>query len=800
MNFLNDIKDDTLLIIPTSIKDKILKEINKLKELKNIKILSFNELKRLLFFDYDIKAVLYLMSKYDMKQEVANKLINNMYYVENKMYKSEKLNKLKDLKEELANNKLLSVNPLFYQFYKDKSLVVFNHDYLDNFELKILSMFSNSKVISKEDKILLNKTVYEFNTVEEEVNYIINKIIDLINNGIDINKIKIANINDDYKKLLYKFSKLYKLPIYLDDKNSIISSIMVKGYINKLEETSSIIDSINYIKDNYNLEDSSNLELFNKIIGNCNKYIGCDYPTKYIIESLTKSLRDTYFEEVELLNKVSLVDINNNYFYNDEYVFLPSFNVGILPKTYKDEDYISDSLKGEVKLNLTSELNRLEKEAFINNICNIKNLIITYKLNDEKEEYFPSTLVNELGLTIVKGEVNTNVSYSSLYSQLTLSKMLDNLINYGELNDNLPVYYSSYDIPYLTYNNKFDGIDKDILMNKLHNKLILSYSSIDTYYRCGFRYYINNILKLSNYEETFQIYIGKLFHHVLSKIEDSNFDFNSEYDSYIKDRKFDSKEIFYIEKLKKELTIIIKRIKDLHNSSGLTNTMMEKEIHLDKSINNINVDFMGIFDKVMYKEVDGNNLVSIIDYKTGHPIINIYNSVYGIDMQLLVYLYLINKSNILENPKMVGIYLQQLLNNEVNISKDRTYLEEKYSDLKLQGYSIDDESLIERFDITYNNSEFIKSMRTSNKGFYNYTKVITEEEIASLIDLVNTKIEEARDNIVSAKFDINPKVVGTECIGCTYCTYKDLCYKKVEDNINLKEYKDLSFIGGDTNA
>ena len=38
----------------------------------------------------------------------------------------------------------------------------------------------------------------------------------------------------------------------------------------------------------------------------------------------------------------------------------------------------------------------------------------------------------------------------------------------------------------------------------------------------------------------------------------------------------------------------------------------------------------------MYKKYDDKTLVSIIDYKTGNTDIDIYNSVYGIGMQLIV--------------------------------------------------------------------------------------------------------------------------------------------------------------------
>ena len=45
-------------------------------------------------------------------------------------------------------------------------------------------------------------------------------------------------------------------------------------------------------------------------------------------------------------------------------------------------------------------------------------------------------------------------------------------------------------------------------------------------------------------------------------------------------------------------------------------------------------------DKIMYKNTSGIDLISIIDYKTGNPNTNLFNTIYGIDMQLPVYLYL----------------------------------------------------------------------------------------------------------------------------------------------------------------
>ena len=203
---------------------------------------------------------------------------------------------------------------------------------------------------------------------------------------------------------------------------------------------------------------------------------------------------------------------------------------------------------------------------------------------------------------------------------------------------------------------------------------------------------------------------------------------------------------------------------------------------------------MGIIDKLMYKEQDNKTFVAIIDYKTGNPNLNLNNMIYGLDMQLPIYLYLSKHTNKLKNVEIIGFYLQKILNNEINIDKNKTYLEQKEENLKLQGYSIDKEEILELFDKTYKDSNLIKSLKIGNNGFYSYSKILNEEKINKIIDLVDKKIEEASINIENNNFNINPKSINNENISCKFCKYKDICYRKEQDIIYLKEHKDLDFL------
>ncbi len=791
MDFLNDIKEKTIIVCPNTVKEKLLTEINKYNRLINVKIITLEELKRLVYFDYDESAILYLIEKYDYSYEIAKNYIENIYFIEDKKYTSLKLSFLVKLKKELLEKKLLTNNRIFIDNNKDKPFIVFGYDYLDSFNTKLLSNF-NYKIVSKKEKNN-NINVYKFNTLEEELLYVINEIISLINKGIDINKIYLLNLDSDYNVLINELFRMHNLKIDINYASNILSTIVGKKAYNYLEEKKSFKDTLEYIK-SFGFDKELNINIFSKFLNIFNKYIGLDYSFDTILKGIKYDLQNTKINNNNLKNLVRTSSINNTYFNDDEYVFLLGFNQGIIPVIHKDEDYISDKLKDELKLDKVDVLNKYEKESIINNIKSIKNITITYKEHYLDKDFYKSNLLNDKLFTENKID-KINTSFSNNYSNLKLAMMLDELIKYDKYNEELGLYYNSFNIRFMEYDNRFKGIKKEDLYNLIDNKLVLSYSTIDNFFKCQFRYYLDNILKLNKYEETFDTIIGSLFHYVLSHVYNENFNLEKDYNYFLKDKEFTNKEKFYLDKLKKELIIICDRLKEFQNDTGLTNVFTEKNIKIDKSTD-IEVIFKGIVDKIMYKDYDGKTLISIIDYKTGNADIDIYNSIYGIGMQLIIYLYLITKSNLFDNYSCVGFYLQKILSSEVNIEKDKTYLDIKYNNLKLVGYSTCDMLKLERFDTTYENSKYIKGMKLTKKGFSSYSKVLTEEEMNDLALLVDKKVNQARDKILNCEFDINPKWISDdkELTGCAFCKYIDICNRKNEDIVNLKKYKDLSFL------
>jgi len=788
---IENIQNNTIIVCENNYKKYILKELNKHKCFLNVKFFSKKDFINNYLFRYNEKAISYLVNKYQIKVNIAKMYLENIYYVDNKKYKSPKLNKLVSIKNELIENKLLIFNDNFKNYIKRFRILVIGYPYLNNAELNIFDAV-NARIINDYKNYGINK-VYEFETIEEEINFVCKKICKLINDGIDINRIKLAGVTSDYYNDLERIFKFYNIPIKIGDGESLYSNIIVqkflKNYSNDLKE------SIELIKD-------ENSEIVKKIIDICNKYSyeSNKEKVKLLIIDDFKNIKINNFQ---LKNYIELVDINNPF--QDEYVFLMGFNVGNIPKTLKDEDYITDDIKGELNLELISYVNKKYKEYTINKINSIKNLIITYKKKSSKQEFYPSSLISDLGLEIINENDNVYESYSKLNDKIIFAKMEDNYIKYGNITDDYFVYKNSLgNISYNTFDNKFKGIDKNDLKEYIKGKLTLSYTSLNNFNKCAFRYYLANILKLDKYEESFEAFIGSIFHDVLEKCFIYNLNVTDEVNNYIKDHNkvLSIKERFFVNKVINDINYVIDVLKEQNKHISMDKMLYEKNIVIDKSRDGVNVEFIGFVDKILYKENGNNTLVSIIDYKTGFIDIELKYVPYGLSLQLPIYLYLVKNSNLFVNPKFVGFYLQYILDKDITRTLNKSYDSQKKDNLKLMGYSLSDADYLGKFDDTFNNSEIIKGMKTKADGnFSSYSKVLNEEQIDKLIDLTEKNIDGAISDILNAKFDINPKKIGYfNDVGCKYCKFRDLCFRKEENYKILDEVENLDFLGGDKNA
>ena len=755
-----------VLITPNKIKNKII-EIVRIKYYNyNIKFMSLEDFIKKYIFDYNNKTIYYLTKEYDINLSSALVYINNLYYISDKL-DNNKMNILKEMKEYLDNNKLLIYNDKFREYIKDKEIYIYGYDYLDKYTLSILKDLNYKTIDYKyRDNNIYN--IYEFDYIDDEVIFVIDRIYELLRKNIDINKIKLI-ITNEYKEVIYRLFKIYNLPVSIK-KRSIYSIKVVKDVLSNLDN---IDNNLDIIKDD---------DIKDKVVKVLNNYSFIN-DKEEVRELIVNDLKNTYLDEGSSGIKISNI---NDYFEDDNYVFLLGFNKENIPILYKDNEYFNDKEKEILGYDTSNELNINKKIEVIKKIKNINNLIITYKLRDNNNSYTMSDLL--IDVNIIK-DYKISYNNSDMANKILLANKLDNLVKYNVKEDDLDLLYSNYNIPYMKYDNKYHNIDKNKLYKYLDNKLLLSYTAINNYEKCKFKYYISNILKINIINNDFNIIIGNVAHYILSHIDDKDFDIDNSYNNYLKSiRPLTNRELFILSNVKDELSTIIKVIREQYQYMSLDQSMKEKEIYVNKD-KNIKVTFKGIIDKVLYKEEDNKTYLVVIDYKTGSSdAIDLKNMEYGLNLQLPIYLYLSSKME-LKNIKVVGFYLQKLFNMP-SINGTNDYDEERAKTLKLEGYSINEENILSKFDNNYSNSNIIKSMKVTPKGFSSNNKVLSEEEINTMIDNTDKIIDTAIKDILEGDFSINPKVINGKSVSCDRCEYKEICYQRENDIVYINREED----------
>ena len=626
-------KNGQIIITSNVNKKNLLKKYN--NKLLNIKIYSINEFNKLYFFDYDEETTYYIMNKYDVKYEIAKIYLDNLTYLEDKSYNNEKLSFLSKIKKDLIDNKLIKINKLFIATLTNKEIIFYNLPISKEIEyLKELLSKSNTVSILQDETSTYTHTIYELTTIEDEVEFVANSICKLIKDGINITKIYLTNLNDEYKKIIKRIFPMFGIPYTLDSSESVYSTFICTKFFELYNsDLSTTMESLKEYVDCKEAED-----IYNKIINVINKYTFEDDKLK-IIDLIKNDLKNTKLSKKDIPASVHEVSLKDTIFEDDEYVFTVSFNQGILPSIHKDESYLTDKDKVELPLSLTVDKNNLEKQIIQNKLNSIKNLTITFKHIANGEEFNISSLNEILNYEVVS-ITKQELCNSETYNKIKLTSLLDEYYKYGTKSNLLSTLNKHYqELPYNTYSHVFTGINKDLLHEFLNNKLTLSYSSLDKYYKCPFSYYIGNILRLNIYEETFYQLVGTLFHAILEKCLNKDFDYETLWNEELNkiEHEWNSKEKFFLTKLKEELKFIIEVIQNQENFTNLHDELHEEQIEVYLK-GDISIRFIGFVDKIKYQEREEYTIAAIIDYKTGNPNLELTTVPYGIGMQLPVYL------------------------------------------------------------------------------------------------------------------------------------------------------------------
>jgi len=775
---------EKIWITTTEKKRKLLK---KREPFSKIKFYSIEEFLKIYPYIYNDNTLEYIMDKENVILPIAKIYLENILKYNIEKSNQEKCKFLTKLKQDLIERNLLEKNILLEKKLQHSEIILDEIEE-EKYLKEMLKPFPNVilKETEKENNI---PKCYVLNNIEEEIIFVGEQIINLLKNGILPNQIFIGNINDEYKIPLQRIFKMLHIPLRLKETTTLNQTPLGSKFI-KLLATMNAKDVINLLKDDIKTKEEQ--EILETLIDITNRYCLLKKQKDFIIEDVKKTKR----KEECLENQVREFDLNKDSIEKENYYFLLSFTNDTIPRIKKDEDYLTDQIRIELEIDTSKDKNELEKRTIKEKIKAMPHCIITYKKRNGKKVCYPSTLLEDLKLEIEEGICLLNVS--NTLNKYILGKELDNYLKYGSKSKTFEQLNPLYTLPYRTYQNDFQKIPKEKIYQKLNNELNLSYTKLDTYNKCAFSYYIKHILKIIPFEETFEMHLGTILHKVLEQIDDKNFDFQMSFQEAKKEYSFSKKEEFFLEKLKKEFLFTIKRLEDTKKFTQLTESQKELELELLKE-RNIKISFKGIIDNLIYKEEKENTTFVVIDYKTGTPKLKESWMPLGFYLQLPTYLYLLKKEPYFKKAKCGGFYLQPLLALNIKRKPKENYEITKQKALKKIGYSASDKETLSKVDSTYMDSCMISGLKTKKDGeFYQYSKIFTQKEEETLLQLVENILEKNIEKILNGDFSINPKIIDNkENPSCEFCPLKDLCYHEPKDNVYLKS--DSSFLKKEEN-
>lgn len=720
-------------IIITNRKSNLIKLRNEFPFL-NFKILSEHELIENFFFTFDDRARIFLMRQ-GIRLENTDEILNSLYFL--KPHISKKIDNLISIKNSLEKENLLIKNNFYKDFLKQKEVIIYQQSYTKELKLIFSSLNVYPRVINDYQQV--NHPFYKFKNTNDEIRYLFEQINLLIDKNIPFKNIKIVTNNDVYLFLLKKYQTFYSFKFNFPSQESLTNSedyLLFKSIL-----SSTVIDeTLTQMKDRFYDE-----QLFSHLINRLLKvreYIKEDEIETYLsyLASQIKISEKQYENGIDIYSSLDQCS-------EDDYVFLLGFTLNNYPTIFKDDDYLSDEEKNLLGISTSFDKQKIQEINITNNLCRLKNLYLSFSEFDGKETYYPSLIAERIGIQVQKYEFS-NIIYSKEHFLFIMGKIFDDHNNYSIYS---PFYFSidEEDTEYLTYDNKFNN-----LASYQPESLKLSFTSLNTYFECAFKYYLTYILKINTFEDSINIKIGNILHKLLEfQVKGKPLSL----EQAIEENELSADERVLIESLIPQIKKVLSDSVSFQENTHLNN-MVAEENRFAYHINSRS-SLEGKIDLL----ISDQNHYAIIDYKTSDYHFEPDKIEYGFSLQLPLY-YLLTKNSIaFENKELLGLYIKTLISIK--------FYKEDFKYLLLNGLTLSEEG----FSLVQGDKNFIKP------SYGKYTPY-NQNDFLALIETTKKLISKASEDILNGVFTINPKIFFNENLSCKNCNFKNVCYHTYDDN------------------
>ena len=787
-------EEDIIIVSNKYIKPILIQKFS--NQMRKIIFKSFDEVKDDIYTTIDYQMLFHNM-KEDTNLEVLRIKLANSYFIQQDSNEPF----LHELYLYHQNNHLiLDENHLSY--YKSKKVYFVNYygdDDLINQMLPFLKHYERCFTTNSIDKEL---TIFHFENYDDEILEVVNHIAILLNKKVDPAKIVIHKVNKDYLNKLEEYLMIYKIDYIVEGEGSFFDVDIVKNFFHDLKNYEAM--RLNKVLKDYLIDKKDN-KIFSKIGKVLEPLIMLDLTINSITLDLIKDVFIHTIYQEEVTNAIKIENVLNHIYDDDTHIFIMNFSHGEIAHIYKDDTYLNDKIRKNLKLLTSFDRTQIEEKKILDCIHSYESIHLSYSTYCSSKIYMPSNLIKKLAkkrivnicdasihIYHIVNEDMAKMRFFKAYAlyRLYQKKTFDYLYGYTYFCADLTKRYQS------DFNATLDYLALPTLFMEL------SYTKLNDYFSCPFRFYLKYILNIEEkMEDNNSTFVGRMYHFVLEKVVAKRYiDCRTKEEvlenisvyicDFVKNQTYEIKDKlkFYLNKFSEELKLIVEIIMDFMDHSSFEVLGLEQK--LEKQLDDYTV-VVGLIDKILkYQEY-----YLVIDYKTNpvHP--NWYALDVGLDLQLPLYLFLIKAND--PNAKIAGSYLQSVFRTSLLKYEDKPLSKVMLEQLKYVGYTLQDRDVILAIDTNaLNGSGSLPKQIVSNKGFYKnfLKKSFTQTQFDAIILYVEKLIFEANKKIRKGLFPILPLTDEKNESVCRYCRLKDLCYRNETMKKVYKKHDDFSYL------
>ncbi|MEE1007219.1 MAG: PD-(D/E)XK nuclease family protein [Acutalibacteraceae bacterium] len=336
---------------------------------------------------------------------------------------------------------------------------------------------------------------------------------------------------------------------------------------------------------------------------------------------------------------------------------------------------------------------------------------------------------------------------------------------------------------------------------KLFGKSItMSASRFDTFHKCRFSYFCRYGLSAKRIKpaEFDVLQRGTIVHFVLERIvgiykkgvaDLSENEINSLVDNYINEyldgisgyRAVETERSrFLVSRISRALKAVVLQLSREFAQSGFEPVACELKIGNGGNIPELKIPFdkgdiniVGSIDRV--DEYGG--YIRVIDYKTGGKSFKLPDILFGLNLQMLIYLYAVVRAGVRDDEKAAGILYMP---SKRDLSDNG---------MAMNGLIRSEKDIVSAMDRDMQ-GEFVPKYSITKSGALDKrcTSFVSKEDFSEIFDYIETLMKRTGDGILSGDIAVSP-LDGRETPACKYCDYAAVCGRENAPCDKVPNYK-----------